>query len=265
MKKYTDVNSNDHVILIQEQQLITPHNDGWRMMSVAHNNDMLCALLEGVELLLVGSYKAGHCYVADIPSSTADHTLLSFRTMMRVVSDDEYQLINRAMQLITWRQQHQFCGQCGEKTVMHAHESAYHCSACDQLYFPRIAPCMMTLVTKGDHCLLAQHQKHRNGFYSTLAGFVEAGESVEACVHREVMEEVGLTVNHLSYYTSQPWPYPQQLMVGYFAEYSGGDIVMQDEEIVDAQWFHYQNLPEIPPPETLSGMMIGEFVKRRTV
>ncbi len=270
MAKFTQLQETDYLLVMHKQQLLSHASIEIPIIQIPHVEKLLVKvlgnanILNEAELIQVGPYADGQCYVFDVFHSTDDSYLVSFRSLMQAMANEEKQLINRAMQLITWRKQHQYCGQCGQKTRLHDEEQAFHCKPCELFYYPRISPCMMCLVTKGDYCLLAQHQKHRNGFYSTLAGFVEAGEEVEATVHREVMEEVSLTVSNLSYYTSQAWPFPHQLMIGYFAEYASGDIVVQDKEIVDAQWFHYSDLPDIPPPETLSGMMIGEFVKQRT-
>jgi NAD+ diphosphatase len=262
--------NNDHVLFTHQQQLICSVNSSWSLMNVALLAPLFKQLLLDNTPLHVGAYEGAQCYVVDVVDGLAgtevsigERQLIGLRALMTVISDKEKQLISRALQLLTWKQQHQYCGQCGVGTQYHQQEQALHCNACALFYYPRISPCMMCLITKGDYCLLAQHEKHRGGFYSTLAGFVEAGETIEQTVHREVMEEVGLQVGQLNYFSSQSWPFPHQLMVGYFAEYQAGEIAIDDDEIVDAQWFHYSDLPEVPPPETLSGMMINTFVKTR--
>ena len=116
------------------------------------------------------------------------------------------------------------------------------------------------LITRGEECLLARHARLKTGVYSTLAGFIEPGESVENALHREVAEEVGLKVQNLRFFTSQPWPFPGQLMLGFHADYLSGDIVIEEKEIDDAQWWHYQDLPPVPPTGTLSGQLIQHFV-----
>nr|MBX2808720.1 NAD(+) diphosphatase [Cellvibrionaceae bacterium] len=148
------------------------------------------------------------------------------------------------------------------KIANYTADGALYCDACDLTFYPRISPCVMCLIVRDDYCLLAHHHRHRAGMYSTLAGFVEAGESLEDTLVREVKEEVGIGVNNIRYFASQSWPLPHQLMVGYFADYDQGEIVEDGEEIVDAQWFHYTKLPATPPNSTLSGQLIAEFVKR---
>ncbi len=138
-----------------------------------------------------------------------------------------------------------------------------HCASCQRDVYPRINPCVIVLVTDGDRALLGRAHNFPPNMYSTLAGFIEAGESAEATVHREVREEVGVEVHNLRYYKSQSWPFPSQLMLGYFADYRGGDIVLQDEEIVDAQWFDYRELPMTPPAGAISGQLIEAWVASR--
>ncbi len=253
----------DTVVLIAGQSLLLDNTGQWSLLSKTQLSQA-DVLLSSCEFIQVAPYQQGYCYAAIITAACDESNLISFRELMPDISRVEKQLISRALQLVTWQQQHQYCGQCGCLTRYHAKENARQCEPCELFFYPKISPCMMCLVTRDDYCLLAQHQKHRNGFYATLAGFVEAGESVEQTLHREVMEEVGLKVKNLSYFQSQSWPFPHQLMIGYFAEYDSGDIRLEEEEITDAQWFHYTQLPDVPSIDSLSGMMIQSFVKQRT-
>ena len=135
------------------------------------------------------------------------------------------------------------------------------CEPCGTTNYPRIAPCIIVLVTRGDEMLLARNVNHPRAMYSTLAGFIEAGETPEDTLVREVREEVGLEVRNLRYFQSQSWPFPNQLMLGYFADYAGGDIVCDPDEIADAQWFHPSDLPLIPPPASVAGQLIQHHLK----
>lgn len=121
---------------------------------------------------------------------------------------------------------------------------------------------MIVLVTRGDEILLAHHQRASRVVYSTLAGFVEAGESVEDCVRREVMEEVGVKVGKLDYFQSQPWPFPAQLMLGFFAAYEAGEIKIDPKEIIDAKWFRYDELPSVPAKASVAGQLIAHYVQQ---
>jgi len=134
------------------------------------------------------------------------------------------------------------------------------CAPCGTTNYPRINACIIVLVTRGEEMLLARNVNHPSAMYSTLAGFIEAGETPEETLVREVHEEVGVTVGNLRYVQSQSWPFPNQLMLGIFADYEGGDIVCEPTEIADAQWFHPSDLPMIPPPSSVAGQLIKQHI-----
>jgi NAD+ diphosphatase len=142
----------------------------------------------------------------------------------------------------------------------HKQDRAMACPSCHLISYPRLSPSIIVLVTKGEEMLLARNANWPAKMYSTLAGFVEPGESIEQTVHREVFEEVGLKVKSLKYFGSQSWPFPNSLMLGFHAEYAGGDIVCQPEEIADAQWFTKDSMPQTPPKTAISGWLIEEFL-----
>jgi NAD+ diphosphatase len=158
---------------------------------------------------------------------------------------------------------HQFCGRCGAKTVLSSDELCCLCTQCAATYFPRISPCVIGLVSRGDELLLAAHQRHKPGRYSLLAGFIEAGETAEEAFAREVLEEVGVRIGQVCYVASQPWPYPSQLMLGFFAEYLDGDITLDTREIQHAAWFHPSELPDIPSSVSIAGKLIRTFLAQR--
>jgi NAD+ diphosphatase len=142
---------------------------------------------------------------------------LSLRNLLEQLSEPEFQTAGRALQVLRWHFDHQFCGRCGNPTVQHTKDLAKTCVNCAIDFYPRLSPCIITLVTRGDECLLAWHTRSKEEKYSCLAGFIEMGESPEDTLEREVMEEVGLKVENIRYVASQPWPFPGQLMLGYFA------------------------------------------------
>lgn len=185
---------------------------------------------------------------------------LSLRSQLGWVDEMLFGLAGRALQLGRWRREHRFCGRCGGLTEPMGREPAQLCPRCDLRFYPRLSPCMITLVTRGDHCLLAQHARSRRAFHTALAGFVEVGERLEETVHREIQEEVGLEVEHPRYFGSQPWPFPGQLMLGFHAEYRAGDIQVDGDEILAARWWRFDQLPEVPPPQTIAGQLIAHFV-----
>ncbi|MFV8783063.1 NAD(+) diphosphatase [Microbulbifer sp. SA54] len=184
----------------------------------------------------------------------------SLRSLLGRVSDAEFALAGRAMQVVTWDADHRYCGRCGGATEYHPSDRARVCPQCEFTVYPRISPCVIMLLTRGDECLLAQHAHHRHPMFTALAGFIEPGESAEQALIREVREEVGLEVGALRYVGSQSWPFPGQLMIGFLAEVTGGELRPDPAEISDARWFPRVNLPEaIPPQQTLSGQLIRTF------
>lgn len=174
-----------------------------------------------------------------------------------------FKLLGYATQIGTWARQHRFCGSCGGRMQLVPGQRAMQCPSCSLQHYPRLSPSMIVLVTRGDEVLLARSPRFASGVYSTLAGFVEAGESVEDCVVREVHEEVGVAVHNLRYVTSQGWPFPHSLMLGFHADYAGGEIILQEDEIEDARWFALDQLPGLPPPRSISRYLIDLYLAQR--
>ena len=182
-----------------------------------------------------------------------------------MLNDDfaHYRVLAYAAQIATWADEHRFCGRCGAPNVQVPRERAMHCEVCDLRAYPRISPSMIVLITRGDEILLARSPRFVTGVYSTLAGFAEPGESAEDCVVREVFEEVQLQVKNIRYVGSQCWPFPHSMMLGFHAEYAGGDIVPQADEIEDAQWFRVDALPPLPMSRSIARYLIDLYVAQR--
>jgi NAD+ diphosphatase len=175
----------------------------------------------------------------------------------------EFSIIGRASQILQWSADHRFCGRCGNSTQIHAKDMARFCEACGHQSFPRLSPCIIVLIHDGDRVLLARGNQFPEGMFSTLAGFVEPGETLEQAVAREVFEEVGVQVADVRYVESQDWPFPHQLMVGFWARFDGGDIVVDQNEITEAAWWPVNALPKIPPQQSISARLIRRYVTSR--
>ena len=185
----------------------------------------------------------------------------SLRSLLSDTDQEKFLLAGRASQLVDWYKSHKYCGTCGTETVHHGSERTLVCKRCSLHFFPRISPCVIMLVIKDDKMLLAQSSRYKSNFYSCLAGFIEIGETPEQTVHREVKEEVNLYVKNVRYISSQSWPFPSQLMLGFLAEYDGGEIVPDLSEIADARWFDIDSLPNVPSEKiSVAGKLIRTFI-----
>lgn len=194
-------------------------------------------------------------------SNNLQAELNSLRSLLFFSDQEKFLLAGRASQLVDWYKNHRFCGTCGASTVHHGNERTLVCDNCTLHFFPRISPCVIMLVTKGDKMLLARSSRYKSDFYSCLAGFIEIGETPEETVHREVKEEVGLRIKNVRYISSQSWPFPSQLMLGFLAEYESGEIVPEPSEILEADWYDIDSLPNVPSQKiSVAGKLIQTFI-----
>jgi NAD+ diphosphatase len=167
----------------------------------------------------------------------------------------------RAYHIAQWRRESRFCGSCGAENADSPEELARICPACGRQEFPRISPAVISIIINdAGKALLAHNKKFLTGVYSLIAGFNEAGESLEATVAREIREEVNIEVRDIRYITSQPWPFPNSLMTGFCARYASGEIRVDGVEIEDAQWFDRDALPKLPGAGSVSRYLIGRWL-----
>jgi NAD+ diphosphatase len=215
------------------------------------------------QALFLGTLDGVDCYVTALPKDTEPPPGMKFipgRALYSRVDEETFGIVGRALAIAEWDLLHRFCGRCGQPTVLTPGERARRCSACRTPFYPRISPAVIVLITRGDSMLLARNATFPEAFFSTLAGFVDVGESLEETVTREVREEVGLELKNLRYFGSQPWPFGRSLMVGFTAEYASGDIRVDGQEIAEADWFTADRLPRIPPPLSIARRLIDSFL-----
>ncbi|MDY7226018.1 NAD(+) diphosphatase [Hyalangium rubrum] len=223
----------------------------------------LPSLAEGAHFL--GTLDGVDCYTAPYPKGQEPPEgmkLVQARTLYRKVDEALFAVAGRALAIAEWDVTHRFCGRCGQPTSLVPGERARRCPTCHTPFYPRIAPAVIVLITRGDTMLLARNATFPEPFFSTLAGFVDPGESLEECVVREVREEVGVELKDLRYFGSQPWPFGRSLMVGFTAEYAGGEVRVDGKEIAEALWFTADNLPRIPPRLSIARHLIDSFIER---
>ena len=188
----------------------------------------------------------------------------NLRQLYIPLGDAWFQLAGRAVQIMEWDRTHLFCGRCGAPMATVPNERAKRCTECGLSNYPRLSPAIIIAVTRqieGEkRILLARNHRFPAGRYSVLAGFVEPGESLEECAMREVFEEVGIEINNIRYIASQPWPFPNSLMLGFTAEYAGGDFHLEDAEIAEADWFGVNSLPNLPQKPSIARQLIDAFI-----
>jgi len=260
--------------IFQGNQLLVRREAGHASVpALLHPNELD---LEPLRTLYLGKLDGRHVFCAECTadiSAPEGVTWSGLRALFGLVDDANFALAGRAIQIIDWDRTHQFCGACGTPTVAKSNERARQCPSCGLTQYPRIAPAVMALVRRDDKLLLARSPHFPPGMHSALAGFVEPGESLEQCLHREVLEEVGIRVTNLTYFSSQPWPFPHSLMIAFNCDYAEGEIRPDPGEIEAAAWFDLDHLPVLPNKisiarrlidATIASMKAGSATERST-
>jgi NAD+ diphosphatase len=213
----------------------------------------------------IGDLDGRPCWAVEVDPDAAPPEGMVFedlRSFFFGVDEDFFRMAGRAKQIVGWHTTHRFCGRCGGETEPAPGELAKRCTRCGMMHYPRLSPVAIVLVEKEDRILLARSPGFPKGLYSVLAGFVEPGESIEETVVREVREEAGIEVRNVRYFGSQPWPFPNSLMIGFTADCVGGELTPDPGEIEDAGWYTADDLPELPPRTSIARAMIDDFVNQ---
>lgn len=216
------------------------------------------------DALCVGEFNGMECGVWEIAADSVwqnpDGTdFTEIRYAMHTMDRMSVNAIARARELLLWRRKRQFCGVCGQQLVDNEHDISRICPECGNTFYPVLAPAVIVAVRRENKLLLAHNARFKNGLYGLVAGFVEAGENLENAVAREVREEVGIEIKNIRYFSSQVWPFPNSLMVGFFAEYASGELSPDGIEITDAGWFSTEEFPEIPRHGSIARNLIDAF------
>jgi NAD+ diphosphatase len=213
----------------------------------------------------IGALDGRRCFAAEVDGEEPkDTSFQDLRSLFGVLDERFFVMAGRAMQVINWNVMHRFCGRCGTATDrgLETEQFSRVCPKCGALYFPRLNPAAIVLVYRAEEVLLARAPQFPKGMYSTIAGFVEPGETIEQTVAREVREEVGIEVKNINYFGSQPWPFPNSLMIGFTAEYADGELAPDPDEIEDAGWYSADDLPHLPPKISIARAMIDDFASQ---
>jgi NAD+ diphosphatase len=204
------------------------------------------------------------CYADEVPSGSDLPGWTYYpnvRDLFGILSDEELAIAALAVRLIDFDRSTRFCAQCGARTRQSRLERAKNCDTCGLIMYPRTSPAIIVLIRKDDTILLARSPRFPPGFHSIIAGFVEPGETLEEAIHREVQEETGIEIANLRYFGSEPWPFPSSLMIGFVADYAGGEIVIDNHEIISAGWFDRDHLPLLPSTMSISRALIDWWIE----
>lgn len=251
-------------VFMNDKILLRHHDAGY---SIPALEDLQHCGLNPQNVLYLGRLESMPCFAGDLSLScpaAEGYELVGLRQVHGLVEDELFWLAARAFHIINWDRNNQFCGRCGSKMEYKKNEHSKHCPSCDYTAYTKISPAVIVAVTKGDRLLLAQNALNKTGLYSVLAGFVEPGESLEECVAREIKEEAGIDVKNITYFGSQPWPFPDSLMVGFTAEHAGGDLVIDKTELSAADWFTKDDIPPGPGKLSISRSLIDWFINKNS-
>jgi NAD+ diphosphatase len=225
----------------------------------------LAAFDLGEAVHYLGALEGTACVAVALPDTAPEPAGMRYaglRSLFFRLPEARLAIAARAFQIVDWDRTHRYCGRCGTPTRDKTGERSKECPACGHVAYPRVTPAMMVLVTRGRELLLARAPRFPPGMYSALAGFVEPGETIEDCIHREVREEVGIEVGNIRYFASQSWAFPHSLMIAYNAEYAGGELRPDEAEIAEARWFAWDAVPALPPSVSISRRLIDATVAR---
>ncbi|HTX60721.1 MAG TPA: NAD(+) diphosphatase [Methanobacterium sp.] len=218
--------------------------------------------LTAIRTLYMGLLNNKPCYSVEVEHETEAPEGMVFSNLISLydfLDEDIYLIAGKAVQIINWDKNHQFCGRCGSPTITSNYERAKICTICGFKSYTRISPAVITSIIKDGKILMAKHG-YREGRYGLIAGFVEPGETLKEAVIRETQEEVGIKVKNIKYFGSQPWPYPHSMMIAFTAEYKSGKITVDEKEITSAEWFSPDEIPRIPSKMSIAGDLIEWFI-----
>ncbi len=259
----SDASGPAYCFLFQGSKLLVKMENG--SASIPSFKNLQKLNIEDPGYLYLGTLNDRHCYSARLIDQTVlvpGNDFIQLRELYSVLTDVLWQTAGLALHLINWNRNSQYCSRCGQSVELKLDERAKICGSCEQIDYPRINPCIIVAVIRDDSILLARSSRFpKINLYSVLAGYVEPGETLFECTEREVKEETGIDIKNINYFDSQPWPFSSSLMIGFTAEYAGGEIKVDGQEIVDAGWYTVDNLPGVPRWGSIAGELINWFVR----
>jgi len=211
----------------------------------------------------LGTLEGHPCKCTEVSETNAleGMAFIDLRSLYKMLDEDLFLLAGRAIQIVNWDKNHQFCGKCGSLTKIMENQIAKICPECGFISHTRLSPAVITAIIKNGKILMAKHSYGLKNRYGLIAGFIEVGETLEEGIKREVMEEVGLKVNNIKYFGSQPWPFPNSLMIGFTANYESGEINVDGKEIIEAKWFDVDELTPMPSKISIASELIDWYIE----
>lgn len=211
-------------------------------------------------MIRLGLYRERPIFILEAKNAPEGLAPVSFREALMRIDGELMRAALLGYHLLIWLANSRFCGRCGIRTEFHQHEKARVCPSCGLVVYPRISPAVITAVMKEGKILLAHNKRFNAPVYSLIAGFVEPGETLEEAVAREIREEVGIEVENIRYFSSQPWPFPDSLMLGFTADWRSGEVEPDGIEISDAGWFGADDLPRLPGKASIALKIIESLL-----
>lgn len=258
---------NAYLLLFYHDEILVKEHDG--IVQIPKMNDLNQLNMQTAELQNLGNLQGIPYYSTNLASkmTCAGFSFIKLKQLSEHMTEEYFAMAFRAYHILNWLKSNKYCGCCSGsmQLVQEPQEIAVKCQLCGHIVYPRISPAIIVAVFKGHEILLARSSRFPPGRYSVIAGFVEPGETIEACVCRELYEEVGIKVDNIQYFGNQPWPFPDSLMIAFTARYVSGEITIDNNEIVAAGWFTANALPDIPDRGTISRQLIDSFIANHTV
>ncbi len=239
--------------------------DTGQQIALIEGDDAIASLLQAHEVYYLGTLNGTPCMTCEVDAERelpADWQAYSLRGLFGKLAAEMLNLVGYASQILYWQQTSRYCPVSGHLTEPEIGTWGRHCPHCGHVSYPHVTPAILVLVYDGERVLLT-HKPGWDKRYSCIAGFTEPGETLEECAQREIYEEVGLEVTDVEYIGSQSWPFPHQLMVGFVARYVSGEIRIEEQELDDAKWFPIDELPQLPPPQSLAHTIIMTWAERQ--
>lgn len=249
------------IVFYQDQLLLKKQNDRF---SIPCSEQPPVCIPVGTTIHPICTLDGYPCKAVAIDCPTVEaedeYILTGLRTSYDLIPLKQYQMAGKAAEILHWDRNSRFCPVCGTK-MEQKEDIMKKCPQCGNEIYPSISTAVLVLLRKEDRLLLVHARNFKGTFNSLVAGFLETGETLEECVAREVKEETGLDVKNITYFGNQPWPYPSGLMVGFIADYAGGELILQDEELSSGAFYTRDNLPELPRKLSLARKMIDWWIE----